>query len=320
MSELVVKDNALINASYSLSLVEQRLILLAIVATRQNDHEQAWDFWLGKPIRITAQSYINTFDVSRQTAYEVLKEACKTLFARQFSYVEPKAKGYMTKTTRWVSDIAYNNEMSAVEFTFAPAVLPLITRLEQHLTSYELQQIADLNSGYAVRLYELLISWRSKGKTPEIKLEQLKGKLGVEPHEYTRMDNFKRVVLEPAIKQVNQHTDITATYEQHKKGRIIEAFSFSFKQKKKLKDAKDLERDPNTADLFSGYTDKQLARVVHSKKFMADYNNLVSAQNPANQSSSAWVSHMVTWLKKDPSNFNKRSLEEYLTDEQASRF
>ena len=44
MSELVVKDNALINASYSLSLVEQRLILLAIVATRQNDHEQAWDF------------------------------------------------------------------------------------------------------------------------------------------------------------------------------------------------------------------------------------------------------------------------------------
>ena len=31
MSELIVKDNALMNASYNLDLVEQRLILLAIV-------------------------------------------------------------------------------------------------------------------------------------------------------------------------------------------------------------------------------------------------------------------------------------------------
>ena len=31
MSKLVVKDNALMNASYNLDLVEQRLILLAII-------------------------------------------------------------------------------------------------------------------------------------------------------------------------------------------------------------------------------------------------------------------------------------------------
>ena len=34
MRDLVVKDNALINASYNLDLVEQRLILLAIVEAR----------------------------------------------------------------------------------------------------------------------------------------------------------------------------------------------------------------------------------------------------------------------------------------------
>lgn len=33
---LVVKDNALINASYNLDLVEQRLILLAIVEARES--------------------------------------------------------------------------------------------------------------------------------------------------------------------------------------------------------------------------------------------------------------------------------------------
>jgi hypothetical protein len=36
MRELVVKDNALINASYNLDLVEQRLILLAIVEARES--------------------------------------------------------------------------------------------------------------------------------------------------------------------------------------------------------------------------------------------------------------------------------------------
>ena len=86
--EMVVKDNALINASYSLSLVEQRLILLAIIVTREHQHNMQWDFKLGMPIKITASQYIDAFGVSRQTAYESLREACKTLFNRQFSYQE----------------------------------------------------------------------------------------------------------------------------------------------------------------------------------------------------------------------------------------
>ena len=39
MSKLVVKDNALMNASYNLDLVEQRLILLAIVEARESGKE-----------------------------------------------------------------------------------------------------------------------------------------------------------------------------------------------------------------------------------------------------------------------------------------
>ena len=38
-------------------------------------------------------------------------------------------------------------------------------------------------------------------------------------------------VLDRAIKQINQHTDITVKYEQHKTGRKITAMSFTFKQK-----------------------------------------------------------------------------------------
>ena len=54
--------------------------------------------------------------------------------------------------------------------------------------------------------------------------------------------------------------------------------------------------------MFIQYTDAQLGRAVHSKKFIADYGALVSPSNPANQSSSAWVTHMVAWLKKTSAN------------------
>jgi hypothetical protein len=53
---------------------------------------------------------------------------------------------------------------------------------------------------------------------------------------------------------------------------------------------------------------------------MADYAHLVTPQNPANASSGAWITHMATRLKKDPDKFIKRSMKEYLDDEQADRF
>ena len=85
-------------------------------------------------------------------------------FARQFSYQEQRGKGVANITSRWVSQIAYVENNATVELIFAPAIIPLITRLEEQFTSYELEQVSRLNSAYAVRLYELLIAWRSTGK------------------------------------------------------------------------------------------------------------------------------------------------------------
>ena len=229
MSDLIVKDNALMNASYNLDLVEQRLILLAIIEAR----ESGKGINANDPLTIHAESYINQFGVARQTAYQALKDASKDLFARQFSYQEKRERGRANITSRWVSQIAYIDETATVEIIFAPAVVPLITRLEEQFTQYDIEQISGLSSAYAVRMYELLICWRSTGKTPVIELNEFRKRLGVLDDEYTRSDNFKKWIIENPIKQINQHTDITATYEQHKKGRVITGFSFKFKQKKK---------------------------------------------------------------------------------------
>ena len=252
MRELVVKDNALINASYNLDLVEQRLILLAIVEAR----ESGKGINANDPLTVHAESYVNQFGVHRNTAYQALKDACNDLFARQFSYQKINERGNIENyRSRWVSEIGYVDNEAVVKLIFAPAIVPLITRLEEHFTKYELQQVSNLSSAYAVRLYELLIAWRSTGSTPVIELSDFRQRIGVLDTEYKRMERFKTSVLELAIKQINEHTDITVKYEQHKRGRSISGFSFTFKQKKK--DNPSIERDPNTLDLFSKMTDAQ---------------------------------------------------------------
>lgn len=228
-NKIVVKDNALINASYNLDLTEQRLILLAIAEARESQTGITTD----NELIVHASSYINTFEVERQTAYESLKEACLSLFGRQFSYQFDNEHGNLEKAhSRWVSKISYVENEAIVKLIFAPDVIPLITRLEECFTSYDLKQIAKLSSRYAIRLYELLISWRSVGKTKIFEIQEFREKLGIEEDEYARTEAFKRRVLEVAISQITEFTDINVKYEQHKKGRSIIGFSFSFKQKK----------------------------------------------------------------------------------------
>ena len=256
-NKLVVKDNALINASYYLSLVEQRLILLGIVEARNNQSQN-------NEFIINVSSYINVFGVDGATAYLSIKDACKRLKKREFTFTRVVNGVAEIVESRWVQSVAYATNASYVKIEFTNAVMPLITNLEKHFTSYQLDKVKDLTSIYAIRLYELLISWKQKKKV-ELPLVDLRLKLGIESDEYKTMCNFKAKVLDVAITQINQHTDITVKYENIKSGRNITGFKFSFRQKAKAT-AQASQRDEKTGDLFSidGLSDKQIA--VFSRK------------------------------------------------------
>ena len=253
---LVVKDNSLINASYTLGLVEQRLILLAIIEARETGKGIDTETFL----EIHAQHYADRFHVDVKNTYAMLSDAVMTLFNRQVTYmtVDEKRNKPEKRVIRWVSGISYVEGAGIVKLRFAPEIVPLITRLEQNFTSYELMQVANLNL-YATRLYELLVSWRSTGKTPTIEINDFRSRIGLVDNEYKAMCDFKKRVLDPAIKQINEHTDITVKVEQHKTGRSITGFSFKFKPKQQAKIEKtiDPKRDPNTPDFFIKMTDKQ---------------------------------------------------------------
>lgn len=242
---IVKKDNALVNASYTLTLTEQRLILLAVAEADGS----AADL---KSMTIPAALYAERFGVTRQAAYMALHEAAGQLFERRFSYQRLSDKGNLAQVhSRWVQSIEYVEAEAEVKVRFADDVVPLLCELERRFTHYALEQVAGLTSVYGVRLYELLISWRSKGQTPVIPVDEFRQRLGTEAHEYPRMTDFKRRVLDHALAQINEHTDILATYEQHKRGRSISGFSFSFAMKKSS------ERDPSTVDWISGVTDAE---------------------------------------------------------------
>ena len=251
---LVVKDNALINASYNLELTEQRLIMLAIINARESGQGITAD----SKLEIHASDYAKLFNVSIDASYKALREAVNNLFNRQFSYTAEYKRTGKTGVvrSRWVSRIFYVDDLALLEITFAPDVVPLVTRLEEHFTSYQAKQVAHLTSKYATRLYELLIAWREVGKVPQMEISEFRNRLGLLDDEYTAMHNFKKRVLEPSIQQINEHTDITVTYEQHKKGRVISGFSFKLKQKQQAKKIES-KRDPNTPDFFIKMTDSQ---------------------------------------------------------------
>ena len=254
--QLVTKDNSLIGASYSLGVVEQRLIFLAIIEAR----EQKTLIEAGGLLRIYAQSYAKQFDVEKHTSYEAMKRAVEGLYEAGFAYskLDERSGKIGHYKSRWVDKIGYIDDLGCVELVFASDVIPLITRLEARYTEYELKQVVGLQSEYAIRLYELVIRWRSVGKTNLISLAELREKLGL-VDEYKRIEAFKRRVLDLAVKQINEHTDITVEYEQHKQGRVITGFTFKFRIKAQAKKLLEKKKDGDTPDMLTllKMTDKQ---------------------------------------------------------------
>ena len=309
--QLIAKDNKLIGASYSLGIPEQRLIFLAIIEAREQ--KQLID--AKGVLNIRAKSYQEQFKVEKHTSYDALKSATSGLFDAHFEYedIHEKTGKQARYVIRWVQKISYIDDAGMVELQFTDAVIPLITRLSEQYTEYELKQVSELQSEYSIRLYELMMQWKAVGKTNKISVDDLRRKLGVEPKQYKKMNNFKARVLDHAINQINEHTDIQAEYDQYKDGRAIAGFTFKFKVKKnKVKIAAKVEADNVDRSTIEGLNDKQLGRIARNPSFIADYNDLVSSTSPAGQDMNMWELEMINRLKKDISQFKKRPIREYL--------
>lgn len=312
MSSEVIKTNKLNTALQNLSLAEMRLVQVAIVDCRDTQTGLS----PSKPLRVTALRYAKAFGIEPQTAYEALISAEKTLFERRFTFINERQNEVKS---RWLSQVEYVKGEGAIELIFSPAVINEITRIDgfkDRFTSYLLEQTASLNSVYSVRIYELLVQWLSARKAT-FELETFRGQIGLGVNEYKRMSDFKKRVLDLAVNEINEKTDLTVSYKNKTQGRKVVGFNFTIKQKPQPKKDKDKDKDDikaQNADLFTidNYSDAQLARITRSPDFIKDYSRRISPNSDMNKDMSLWTAHFVQELKKDASKFNKRPIKDYL--------
>ena len=222
---IVAKANALVEATYRLTLAEQRLLLLVI--SRIDGREDLAD----PTFVVTAAEFADVFGLNGKEGYATLRDAAERLFNRAVIIDRPDPDNpSVTRTkTRWVSAIDYLPHDGRLVLTLAQKILPYLTLLAREFTTYRLHCVSQMRSIHAIRLYETVIQWRGAGIL-EIDVAALKARFGVEKH-YPRLGDFKRHVLTPAVDQINAYSDIQVTWKQRKAGRTVVALTFTFSPK-----------------------------------------------------------------------------------------
>jgi plasmid replication initiation protein len=219
---VVVKANSLIEASYRLSIDEIRILALTIGTMDPKSNQKIFDF--------TVADFVREFpEISQDNAYKQIQAAIKRIYDRS---VKTEDKERITEF-RWVSSRTYFKKEGRFRIAMTDEVMPYLTQLKGQFTQYQLKHIAYFNSVHSIRIYELITQYRSVGSR-EITVEKLKEWLQVE-ESYSRWNNFKARVLDPAISEINEKSDLFVKYEPIKKGRKVTGIEFSITYEKPVK-------------------------------------------------------------------------------------
>jgi plasmid replication initiation protein len=223
---LVYKSNVLVEASYRLSVYEQRIVLGCIAQVRRD--EPLTDQHL---YTVSAQQIAKDAGVSVDRAYQHLKTASERLFRREVTlHEDPNGKGGgKVRLTRWVQTVEYRESEGMVALRFGTDMVPYLSQLTEQFTRYALADVAHMDSAHAIRLYELLCQWRNAGQR-EVSVEWLREAFQLQG-KYPAIKDFKRWVIEPAVEQVNKHSPLWVKWSQRKTGRRVSHLVFTFGEK-----------------------------------------------------------------------------------------
>lgn len=220
---VVTKANSLVEASYMLSLHEQRIIL---ACAAQLDGRRP----LPKENRftLTADEYAERFGIDRNSVYRHMKDAVDRLYERDIR----KIRGEKTKRFRWVYMAEYEEGSGSIRLGFSPEIAPYLSVLQSNFTKYSLAEVANINSAYSIRLFEMMMQYKSTGVLL-VDLAELRERLQLED-KYPRFSNFKQRVIVPAVKELNQKTNISVSWEPIMDGKTVKRLRFSFEEKPQM--------------------------------------------------------------------------------------
>lgn len=217
---VVAQSNQLVESSYSLTLNEQRLIYAAAAL-----HDSRKALPEKGTVLVSAVDFAEVFGIkSRGHVYEALEDATKRLYNRSIRMIGKGPKGGVERNVRWVWMCEYRKRDGAVLIGFSPAIAPYLTQLKEQFTILQLEQVGDLSSQYAIRLFSICTQYR-QFRERSIGLEEFRTMLDL-GEKYKDVKELRRRVIDPSVAEISAKTDMLLTYEPLRKGRKVVGFRF----------------------------------------------------------------------------------------------
>lgn len=217
----VVKQSpALVNAGYSLTVVETDLIMKLISEIKNEDME----FWT---FRFTVPELEKS--LGRNLDQPTLKEIGRNLMKKPLTIDSANGDWLICN---WISSFKYVKKSGTIEARFDPNLQPYLLEFKQFVKT-ELRYIFQLPSGYSKRIYTIMKQWEKPGKY-EVDVAYWQKILEV-PKTQLMYGEFKRKVIEPAKEHINAMTDITVDYEEIKEGKKVVALLWTIKTRSTAK-------------------------------------------------------------------------------------
>lgn len=215
----VVKSNDLIrNTRYDLSFAEQKIILRLIQLIQPNDT----DF---KTYKFDIKEFCQICNIDYHSGgnYACIKQALKGLHDKSFWFREDKREILCS----WISTAIISDGSGIIEIELHKHLKPYLLELKKNFTEYSYSYILTMKSKYSIRMYELLKSYNFMSSTT-ISIEDLKYNLCVDS--YDRFYDFKKNVIDIAVTEINNLTDIKVAYQVNKIRRLPVSIAFEISQ------------------------------------------------------------------------------------------
>ena len=181
--------------------------------------------------------------------------------------------------------------------------MPFLSNLSTEFTKYLASDLIGVTSTYAIRLYELLVQYQSIGKR-EISVVDLRWMFELQ-NKYPVWADLKRWVIDQAVKEINEFSPLSVTYETKKTGRKITSINLRFKQKpKQAQIATETPKRDQTGEIqLKPLTEPQIAKysaILSKLGSISDLSNFPDYPTFAN-----WLGNIL----RDPKNSNQETVK-----------
>lgn len=220
----VTQDYELIHSVQRLDVRPKQLLLTAI----SHVNPQVPLAKQPKPfsVDITAQQWIETWG-ERLNPYRDLKEAAEQLNGKRFWLRNDNKK----KSWRnWITGAEYHEREGRITVQLHHELMPYLCGAMPLFSTLKILHIKGLRSFASIRLYELTNQFRASG-VRQVSLAELREFLATKDA-HPRFADFKRKVIDKAVAEINDKTDMALSWQPMKKGRAVSGIKFFIKTNK----------------------------------------------------------------------------------------